>query len=381
MSFDFHPLTVRRIEPDTAEAVIVTFEVPEALREVFGFTQGQYLTLRTQIDGQDLRRSYSICAGVDDGELRVGVRKVRDGVFSNWINSQLQPGDSLQVMAPQGRFFVPIDAAAHRHHVGIAGGSGITPVLSIMKTVLSREPHSRFTLIYGNRALKSTMFKEELEDLKNRYMTRLALQHVFSGEQTDLPINSGVMNRDKIAEFLGGLVPAEGIDHVYICGPFQMNDEAEAALRAAGVPEERIHIERFGVAQASAGMAAEAAARQGGTGADGTPAGGFGAVVHEPLPGDAEEARITIVRDGLRREIPFSRGQPSILDAASAAGLEVPYSCTSGVCGTCRAKLLEGEVRMERNFALDKNEVAAGFVLTCQAHPLSERVLLSFDER
>jgi len=328
---------------------------------VFGFTQGQYLTLRTTIDGQDLRRSYSICAGVDDGELRVGVRKVKGGVFSNWINEQLKPGDSLSVMAPQGRFFVPIEPASRRHHVGIAGGSGITPILSIMKTVLGREPMSRFTLIYGNRMLRSTMFKEELEDLKNRYMTRLVLHHVFSDDPTDAPLNMGLMDRDKIAEFLQSVMPASGIDQVYVCGPFQMNDEAEAALLAAGVPEARIHIERFGVA---------------------TPTGApVGAVVHEAQPGDAEQARIVIIRDGMRREIEFRKDQPSILDAASAAGMEVPFSCTSGVCGTCRAKLVEGRVRMERNFALDKAEVAGGFVLTCQAHPLTERVVLSFDDR
>jgi len=359
----FHALRVHAIEPDTAEAVIVSFDVPDHLRETFGFTQGQYLTLRAAIDGVDLRRSYSICAGVDDDVLRVGVRKVRSGVFSNWINDALKPGDSIQVMAPQGRFFVPLDAASRRHHVGIAGGSGITPILSIMKTVLAREPMSRFTLIYGNRHLRSTMFKEELEDLKNRYMTRLTLQHVFSDEHTDAPLNHGIMNRAKLGEFLDTLVPASTIDHAYVCGPFQMNDEAEAALLAAGVPEERIHIERFGVAQ--------------------TPAGnrGIDAIVHAAEAGDAEQARIVIVRDGLRREIEFRRDQPSILDAASAAGLEVPFSCTSGVCGTCRAKLIEGEVRMERNFALDKNELAAGFVLTCQSHPLTERVVLSFDDR
>jgi len=361
MSTLFHPLRVKAIEPDTAEAVIVSFEVPADLQQVFGFTQGQYLTLRHDIDGQDLRRSYSICAGLDDGELRVGVRKVRGGVFSNWINASLKPGDTIQVMAPQGRFFVPIEPGSARHHVGIAGGSGITPILSIMKTVLAREPHSRFTLIYGNRQLQSTMFKEEIEDLKNRYMTRLVLQHVFSDEHTDSPLGFGVMNREKIGEFLQSVVPAADIDHVYVCGPFQMNDEAEAALLAAGVPEDRIHIERFGVALPSASQ--------------------VGAVVHEAQPGDAKQARIVIVRDGLQREITFTEGQPSILDAASAAGLEVPFSCTSGVCGTCRAKCVDGEVRMERNFALDKNEVAAGFVLTCQAHPLTERVTLSFDER
>ena len=360
MSVMFHDLRVRAVQPDTQEAVIVSFEVPPELRPVFGFTQGQYLTLRKEIDGQDLRRSYSICAGVDDGELRVGVRKVRGGVFSNWINASLKPGDTLSVMAPQGRFFVPIEPQAERHHLGIAGGSGITPILSIMKTVLAREPKSRFTLIYGNRSLQSTMFKEELEDLKDRWMTRLVLHHVFSDEPTDAPINMGLMNRDKLGEFLRTLVPAAGIDEAYVCGPFQMNDEAEAALLAAGVPEDRIHIERFGVPQKD---------------------GQVGAVLHEAQPGDAAQAKVVIIRDGLQREIQFTREQPSILDAASAAGLEVPYSCTSGVCGTCRAKLVEGEVRMERNFALDKKEVAAGYVLTCQAHPVTERVVLSFDER
>ena len=361
MSVIFHPLRVRSIQPDTAEAVIVSFDVPPELREVFGFTQGQYLTLRTDIDGQDLRRSYSICAGVDDAELRVGVRKVNGGVFSNWINTRLQVGDTLQVMAPQGRFFVPLAPTARRHYLGIAGGSGITPILSIMKTVLAREPHSRFTLIYGNRTLQSTMFKEEIEDLKNRYLTRLVLHHVFSAEQTDAPLNMGFVNREKLAEFLKALIPAQKIDEAFICGPFQMNDEAEAALIAGGVPAERIHVERFGIA---------------------LPAGGqVGAVVHEALPGDAAHARVAIVRDGLRREFAFSKDQASILDAASAAGLEVPFSCTSGVCGTCRAKCVEGEVRMERNFALDKNEVEAGFVLTCQCRPLTPQVVLSFDER
>lgn len=364
MSVLFHPLRVRAIEPDTDEAVIVSFEVPPELRSVFGFTQGQYLTLRKQIDGQDLRRSYSICAGVDDGELRVGVRKVKGGQFSNWINESLKPGDFLQVMAPQGRFFVPIEPEAQRHHVGIAGGSGITPILSIMKTVLAREPKSRFTLLYANRALRSTMFKEELEDLKNRYLTRLAMHHVFSDEPTESPLNMGLMDRAKVGDFLRSVLPAETIAHAYVCGPFQMNDEAEAALLAAGVPEDRIHIERFGVAPQAAGAQAP-----------------VGAVIHESKPGDAERAKVVIVRDGLRREIDFSKDQPSILDAASAAGMEVPFSCTSGVCGTCRAKVLEGDVRMERNFALDKAEVAAGFVLCCQAHPMTERVVLSFDER
>lgn len=192
-------------------------------------------------------------------------------------------------------------------------------------------------------------------------MARLSLHHVFSGEMTELALHSGVMDRAKLGEFLGRLVDAQAIDHAFVCGPYEMNDEAEAALLGAGVPEERIHIERFGVApQAGAAV---------------------GAVEHESKPGDAERARITIIRDGLEREFDFSKNDPSILDAASTAGLEVPFSCTSGVCGTCRAKLVEGQVRMTRNFALDKAEVAGGFVLTCQSHPLTERVVLSFDDR
>lgn len=361
MSVMFHPLRVRSVDPDTAEAVIVCFEVPEDLRAVFGFAQGQYLTLRKQIDGQDLRRSYSICAGLDDGELRVGVRRVQGGTFSNWINSALKAGDTLQVMPPQGRFFVPLDPEAHRHYAGIAGGSGITPILSIMKTVLAREPHSEFTLIYGNRQLRSTMFREEVDDLKNRYLSRLAVYHVFSDEQADSPINRGVLNREKVTEFLQQVVAPSSIDHAFICGPFQMNDEAQAALLAAGVPEDRIHVERFGIAP--------------------QPQRALGAVVHQPSPDDAEQAHVTIIRDGIRREFEFQKDQPSILDAASSAGIEVPFSCTSGVCGTCRAKLLQGRVRMERCYALDKAEVAAGFVLTCQSHPMTDRVLLSFDER
>ena len=361
MSVSFYPLRVSAIEPDTSEAVVVSFAVPQELRPVFGFIQGQYLTLRTTIAGQAVRRSYSICAGVDDAHLRVGVRRVNGGLFSNWIHQNLKVGDTIQVMAPQGRFYVPLQPDAQRHYLAIAGGSGITPILSIMKTALAREPGSRFTLLYANRTLQSTMFKEELEDLKNRYLTRVALHHVFSGEDTEAPINMGLMNRDKVAAFLRSVVQPAHISEVFVCGPFQMNDEAQAALLAAGVPQERIHIERFGVALSGNEQ--------------------VGAAVHQAQAGDAEKAQITVFRDGLKREFSFSKEQPSILDAASAAGLEMPFSCTSGVCGTCRAKCLEGEVRMERNFALEKDEVEAGFVLTCQCRPLTPQVVLSFDER
>ena len=360
MALHFHPLKVRSVRPDTDEAVIVSFEVPAELSEDFRFTHGQHLTLRNTIDGSDERRSYSICAGTFDGELRVGVRKVPGGRFSSWIHASLKPGDTIQVMAPEGRFFVSLDAAATRHYLCIAGGSGITPILSIMKTVLAAEPGATVTLIYGNRKLRSTMFLEELEDLKNRYLSRLTLHLVFSQESTDLPLYSGRIGREKIGEFLATLVDPTRIAHAFVCGPHGVNDEAEAALLLAGVAPEKIHIERFGIPDA--GSEARRA-------------------LHEVKEGDAADAQVTIIRDGVSKTIAFHAYQGNILDAAAAAGLEVPFSCKSGVCCTCRAKLLEGEVRMARNFALEKHEVAAGFVLTCQSHPLTDRVVLSFDDR
>jgi ring-1,2-phenylacetyl-CoA epoxidase subunit PaaE len=358
MSLHFHPLRVREKRPDTDEGVVVSFDVPVELADTFRFTQGQYLTLRHEVDGQDIRRSYSICAGLDDGELRVGVRKVPGGVFSGWLHERLRVGDAIEVIPPQGRFFAPLDPRARRHYLGVAGGCGITPILSIMKTVLAREPHSRFTLVYGNRTSRSTMFKEELQDLKDRYLARLSLHHVFSREAPDTPLHSGRLTREKIAEFLESLVDPRGVAHAFVCGPYAVNDEVEAALLAGGVPAERIHIERFGV-----------------------PPGAGTLPTEEARAGDAERAKVVIIRDGVRRELQFQRDDASILDAAVSAGLDLPYSCKSGVCCTCRARLLEGQVRMDRNFGLERREIEDGFVLTCQSHPLTERVLLSFDER
>jgi ring-1,2-phenylacetyl-CoA epoxidase subunit PaaE len=236
MSTHFHALRVKSITPDTDEAVIVSFDVPSALKNDFTFTQGQHLTLRTLLSGKEERRSYSICSGVDDGELRIGVRHVSGGVMSSWLNHSLKTGDAIDVLPPEGRFFVPIDPSQARHYLGIAGGSGITPILAIMKTVLVREPLSRFTLIYGNRRQSSTMFKEELEDLKNRYLTRLTLHTVFSQEHMDSPLYSGRLTQAKLREFLGVLIQPQQLDHVFICGPHGFNDEADAALLAAGVP-------------------------------------------------------------------------------------------------------------------------------------------------
>jgi ring-1,2-phenylacetyl-CoA epoxidase subunit PaaE len=350
----FHPLRVAAVHADTDDAKVVTFDVPDALRQTFAFNPGQYLTVRRPGGADDLRRSYSICAAAGE-PLRVGVRHVPGGAFSSWLHAELKAGDQLEVMEPQGRFGAVVSAARGQHLLGIAGGSGITPLLSILKTALAQDATTRCTLLYGNRQAASTMFKEELEDLKNRHLTRLALHPVFSREQVDAPLTVGRLDRDKIATFLRLVGP---VDHAFVCGPHAMNDEAEAALRQAGLPPDRIHVERFGVPP-------EVAAT----------------ISHAAQAGDAATARITVLRDGLTREIGFTAQDDSILAAASRAGLDVPYSCKSGVCATCRAKLVEGRVRMDRNFALEKADLDAGFILTCQSHPLTEHVSVSFDDR
>lgn len=353
MALHFTPLRVASVERDTDDAMVVGFDAPA---EGFAFEPGQYLTLRAMVDGRELRRSYSICS---DRRLRVGIRRVDGGAFSTWAHQQLKAGDVIESYPPQGRFVLPAAPAGGRHVLFIAGGSGITPMLALLGALLEREPASRATLIYANRRTASTMFKEELEDLKNRFMTRLSLHLVFSREAVDAPLYAGRLDAGKLSAFLTGPVPAAGVDEVFVCGPFEMNDQAEAALLGHGVPAERIHIERFGTPETLAGRPAP----------------------HEVKPGDAPEARVTVIRDGISREIDFHATDPSLLDAAAREGLDVPFSCKSGVCSTCRCKLIEGQVRMDKNFALDKDEVAAGFILSCQAHPLTERVVISFDER
>jgi len=349
----FHPLRVAEIKADGDDARVVSFDIPADLADTFRFEPGQYLTLRTFVQGSELRRSYSICAAPGEA-LRVGVRRVPGGAFSNWLHQNLRRGDTLDVMEPQGRFGAAL-ARRPRHVLAVAGGSGITPVLAILKALMAADPQAQATLLYANRNAASTMFKEELEDLKNRHLTRLALHPVFSREVVDSPLNAGRLDAAKLAVFLRLAGP---VDEAFVCGPHAMNDEIEAALRAGGIAPERIHVERFGIPP---------------TAADAT--------LHAPREGDATTARITIVRDGLTREVAFQPSDESILAAAGRAGLDVPYSCRSGVCATCRARLLEGRVRMDRNFALEPADLAAGFVLTCQAHPLTERVVVSFDER
>ena len=357
MTPQFHVLRVAEIRPETPDAISLRFDVPAHLRAAYVFVQGQHLTLKASIDGVEVRRSYSICAGPQDDELRVAIKRVRGGVFSGFAHGGIKVGDDLSVMTPDGHFHVALDPLQARNYVAFVAGSGITPVLSIIRATLRQEPRSRFTLVYGNRQQADMMFHEALEDLKDRYLTRFRLYHLFSREATDVDLFNGRIDGGRTRALLEALIPPDTIDHAFVCGPGAMIDEVEAALIDAGVPRDRIHAERFGVAGAQVAAPASAQA------------------------GDAPRATITVVLDGVRRDIDFHDTDRSILDAALRAGLDLPFSCKGGMCCTCRARKLEGEVRMDRNFSLDARDLAAGFVLTCQSHPLTDRVTVSFDDR
>jgi ring-1,2-phenylacetyl-CoA epoxidase subunit PaaE len=352
----FHTLRVAEVRRETADAVSVRFDVPPELRAEYAFVQGQHVTLKAHIDGEDVRRSYSICAGVDDGELRVGIRAVPGGRFSSWANAALAADDTLDVLTPDGRFHVPLDPQVAHHHVGFAAGSGITPILSIAATTLAREPRSRFTLVYANRRIASTMFLEDLQALKDRHLGRFTLISLFSREAQDAELFNGRLDGAKVHALADTLLPVDDIDHAFVCGPGEMIDAVETALLERGLRRECVHSERFGVPLGAPAPRGED-------------------------PRDAAEARITVELDGVRRDIDYASADGSILDAAMRAGLDLPYSCKGGMCSTCRGKVLEGEVRMDRNFSLEPSEVAAGFVLTCQAHPLTPRVVVSYDQR
>jgi ring-1,2-phenylacetyl-CoA epoxidase subunit PaaE len=351
----FHTLRIAEVRRETPDAVSLRFEVPAQLRSEYAFVQGQHLTLRTRLDGEEVRRTYSICAGVDDGELRVAIKQVPGGRFSQWANSALRSGDRIDVLTPDGRFHTPLDPGHAKHYVAFAAGSGITPVLSLISTTLRREPHSRFTLVYCNRRQANVLFQEELEDLKDRYLTRFTRYSLFSREQQDIELFNGRLDGAKVKALADALLPVDTIDEAFVCGPGAMLDDVAAALHALGLPSERVHVERFGVPGAG--------------------------VPHHVEAGDAPRATITVISDGVRREVEFREGDPSMLDAALRTGLDLPYSCKGGMCCTCRGKLLEGKARMDRNYSLERHEVEAGFILTCQAHPLTERVVVSYDER
>lgn len=351
----FNRLIVRDVKRESGDAVSIAFEVPAALAADYAFAPGQYLTLRATIAGEDVRRSYSICAGPDDGELRVAVKQVENGLFSGWVNASLKAGDEIDVMTPTGRFgqTVPGDG---RLHVGFAAGSGITPILSIVRGVLAREPRSRFFLFYGNRSTADILFREQLEELKDRYLDRLSVFHVLSREEQDLPVLNGRLDGDKVRLLLTAMLPAAAVDHAFICGPEGMIEDVEAALAGLGLAGDRVHAERFVSAHGGAPRP------------------------KPPVAVDAPPAhRAALIVDGKRREVPVAEGE-SILDAALRAGMDLPFACKGGMCSTCRAKVVEGAAEMELNYSLEPWEVQAGFVLTCQARPCSAHVVVDFDQ-
>jgi len=355
----FLPLAVTDVRRETRDAVVVTLRPREEDRDAFRFIQGQYLTFRHDFDGEELRRSYSICAGLDDGVLRVGVKRVEGGVFSTWINETLRTGDVLEAMPPMGAFHSQLDAGVGRRYLGFAGGSGITPVLSIIKTVLRREPKSRFTLVYANRQISSIMFREELEDLKNLNLGRLSVLHVLETEAQEIELFTGRLTPEKCRDLFEHWIDVKSVDAAFICGPEPMMLTVAAALREHGVADERIKFELFASGQpgrAPRRSAAPSTAR------------------------NAEMCEVSLTLDGATRTFAMPRTGQSLLDAALAHHLDAPYACKAGVCSTCRAKVLEGETEMLTNHALEDYEVRLGYVLTCQCHPLSSKLVVSYDQ-
>jgi ring-1,2-phenylacetyl-CoA epoxidase subunit PaaE len=350
-------LPVARVERDTRDAIVVTFRVPDELREAFRYEHGQHVTVRAAVDGQDVRRSYSICSAVQDGELRIAIKRSPGGVFSIWANERLRPGDTLDVMPPMGHFNVALEREAARHYVAFAAGSGITPILSIVKTTLAHEPRSHFTLFYGNRASASVMFREELAALKDTHMQRFNLVHVLSREAQDIDLLHGRIDAARASALLDHWAPLDDVDAVFLCGPEPMMQSIHDMLVGRGYPESGIKTEYFATSIPK----------------------------HEHRPpalpqGSAAETEVTVILDGATRSYTLDRTRENILDAGLAQGIELPYSCKGGVCSTCRCRLVEGEVDMDVNFALEDYEVARGFILACQSYPATDRVVVDFDQ-
>ena len=356
MSVHFHPLKVAEIVPETAEANSIRFEIPPELRDEFAFKAGQHLTLRTTIDGEEVRRNYSLCTAPAESDWMVTVKRIGGGVFSNWVGDELKPGDTVEVMVPHGSFTTDFDSTRKRHLVAIAGGSGITPVMSLIKTTLREEPQSRFTLLYGNRDSSSIIFLEALAGLKDKYLGRLEIYHFLDAEEQDIELFNGMLNRERLEEAIPSLVPHAGeVDGWFICGPGPMMDAAEGALLDRNVPKERMHIERFTADRPA------------------------GAVVKEmaQLQTQAEGVSVLVTLDGRTRRVPFLAG--NILDSARASGLPAPFACKAGVCATCRAKVTKGKVEMAVHYGLTDEEVADGYVLTCQSVPIGDGVAVDYD--
>lgn len=353
----FHELRVADVHAETRDAMVVTFEAPGDDAGAFHYLAGQHLTLKARIEGEEVRRSYSICAAAQEQKLRVAIKRVDDGLFSSWAVENLRPGQRIEVMEPAGNFNVPLEPASRRHHLAFAAGSGITPILSLIKTTLAAEPDSRFTLIYGNRASSSVIFKEELEDLKDRYLARLNLVFILSREHQDVDLFNGRIDAEKCDQLLSLWVNPADIDVAYICGPQTMMEQVSERLMARGLAKSQIKMELFATA------------------------------LHKgprpPRPGVVkgnEGCRITVIQNGLTRAFSMTKNKASLLDAALEHGIELPYSCKGGVCSTCRCKLIKGEVDMDANYSLEDYELARGFILSCQSFPVTDELLIDFDQ-
>ena len=356
MAEHFHALRVAEIVRETDDAYSIRFEVPDDLTSAFAFKAGQHLTLRADIAGEEVRRNYSLCVAPHEGLIKVTVKRIAGGAFSNWVGDQLKPGDTLDVMTPHGSFTTDFDASQSRRYVGFAGGSGITPIVSLIRTALSVEPQSRFTLFYGNRDASSVIFLDALADLKDRYMGRFELYHFLSDEEGDVALFNGMLDRTTCDAAIEALVDAPGeVDAWFICGPGPMMDAAEAALVTRDVAHDRIHIERFTAGRPSAAVAAQMAA----------------------LQQEATGLTLSVTLDGRTRRIEFDGA--NILDSARGAGMPAPFACKAGVCATCRARVKSGKVEMAARYGLTDEEVAAGYVLTCQSVPVGAGVVIDYD--
>jgi ring-1,2-phenylacetyl-CoA epoxidase subunit PaaE len=358
MSLHFHRLTIKEVKKETAECVSLAFDVPATLQDSFQFTQGQNLVLKATLNGQEVRRNYSICSSPLDHELRVAIKKIKGGVFSSFANEKLQAGHSLEVMPPTGKFYTPLDPAQQKNYLALAAGSGITPLLSIIKTTLATEINSSFTLVYGNRTRHSIIFFEQLEGLKNQYMNRFKLIHVLSREKTDSTLNFGRIDQEKLEE-LFKLIPYQALDDVFLCGPREMIDTAIDFLQAKGLDKKKLHAELF-----NAGT------------------GSHTAVSKSSTEKSTVKSKISILLDGrqLEIEIPLN-SSATILDAALEQGADLPFACKGGMCCTCKAKLVEGEVNMDIHWGLEEEEIEQGFILTCQSHPKTEKIVVDFDSK
>jgi ring-1,2-phenylacetyl-CoA epoxidase subunit PaaE len=356
VSAHFYPLRVAAIVPETAEANSIRFEIPDELRDTFAFKAGQHLTLRTELGGEEVRRNYSLCTAPEERDWMVTVKRINGGLFSNWVGDRLKAGDTIDVMPPHGSFTTEFNVTAKRRVVGIAGGSGITPVMSLLRTLLKSEPESRFTLLYGNRDSSSVIFLEELAKLKDRYLDRLELYHFLDAEEGDVELFNGMLNRERLDEAIEHLIgQPEAVADWFICGPGPMMDAAESALIDRAVGRERIHIERFTADRPKDSLVRDMAELQ-------TKAAGV---------------TVSVTLDGRTRKVPFSEG--NILDSARAAGLPAPFACKAGVCATCRAKVTSGKVEMAARYGLTDEEVADGYVLTCQSVPAGDGVAVDYD--